>query len=52
MDGTQWELTRLFQKKKKNSYGSNEFPEVYEELMGMLEAIEMGITNGILGKFV
>jgi hypothetical protein len=52
MDGTQWELTRLFQKKKKNTYGSNEFPEVYEELMEILEEIEMGITNGILGKFV
>jgi hypothetical protein len=42
MDGTQWELTRLFQKKQKNTYGSNDFPKVYEELMRMLEAIELG----------
>ena len=46
MDGTQWELTRLFQKKKKNFYGSNEFPEVYEELMGML--VECGVFEGRL----
>jgi hypothetical protein len=42
MDGTQWNLTRLVQKKQKNTYGSNDFPKVYEELMGMLKAIEMG----------
>jgi hypothetical protein len=42
MDGTQWNLTRLFQKKQKNTYGSNDFPKVYEKLMWMLEAIEMG----------
>ncbi len=42
LDGTQWNLTRLVQKKQKNKYDSNDFPKVYEELMRMLEAIEMG----------
>jgi hypothetical protein len=40
MDGTQWNLTRLVQKKQKKTYGSNDFPKVYEELMGMLELIQ------------
>ncbi len=42
LDGTQWNLTRLVQKKQKNTYGSNDFPKEYEELIRMLEAIEMG----------
>lgn len=40
MDGTQWELKRMFQKKQKNSDGSNDFPEVYEEFMDLLEEID------------
>jgi hypothetical protein len=40
MDGTQWELKRMFQKKLKNSDGSNDFPEVYEEFMDLLEEID------------
>ena len=47
LDGTQWNLTRLVQKKQKKTYGSNDFPKVYEELLRMLEAIEMGYFYGI-----
>ncbi len=37
LDGTQWELERMFQKKHKKSYGSNDFPKVYEELKILLQ---------------
>jgi len=40
MDGTQWEMTCLVQLKKKKSFGSNEFPEVYEEFINLLEEID------------
>ena len=40
MDGTQWELKRMFQKKQKNSDGSNDFPEVYDNLMDLLDDID------------
>lgn len=45
MDGTQWELTRLFHKKQKNTDGSNDFPKVYEELMDLLEEIDTRIIE-------
>jgi hypothetical protein len=45
MDGTQWEFHRLVETKIKKSYGSNDFPPVYEELQMLLNRILYGINK-------
>lgn len=40
-DGTQWEMIRTFQSKKKKSYGSNDFPEVYEKFLENMKECEV-----------
>ncbi len=40
MDGKQWEMKRLNKKKIKTSYGSNDFPEVYQKLLEILENLK------------
>ena len=47
IDGTQWEFHRLVETKIKKSYGSNDFPPVYEELQILLNRILYG-TNEFL----
>ncbi len=40
-DGTQWEMIRMFQKKQKNSDGSNDFPEVYDKFLENIKECEV-----------
>jgi hypothetical protein len=45
MDGIQWEMKRLVQKNILTSFGSNEFPKVYENWMSYLEEIKVACNR-------
>lgn len=51
LDGTQWEFNRLFDQKIKKSYGSNDFPPVYEEFEKILNKISLGWNGSIDSDF-
>ncbi len=40
-DGTQWEMSRTFQSKKKKSFGSNDFPDVYKKFFEIMVECEV-----------
>jgi hypothetical protein len=45
MDGCQWKMKRLFDKKIKSTYGSNVFPEIYHTFLDVLEGLDIYFTR-------